>query len=294
MVNRGEATMIKIRLCAFSDEAASDISGQISALKANGIYLTELRSASGKNVSEFTSAESKEYYKMFCDNGIGVYSIGSPLGKEDIDIDFNKYLDTVKKVCETANIFNADKIRVFSFYNAYEKKNKVFDYLNKMVEVAKEYNVTLCHENEKGIFGDVAERVCMLMDNIKGLKFVYDPANYVQVNEPAQKTLDLCHKNSEYFHIKDVIKATGEVVPAGYGDGDVNSLVKRIDKDTVLTIEPHLAIFDAYAKIDDTELKNKFHFDSNLEAFSAAANAIKGILINNGYSLKDNAYIKVD
>ena len=84
--------MIKIDLCAFSDEASSDIQGQINALKANGIYLTELRSAFGKNVSNFTNEESKEYNKMFCDNGIGVFSIGSPLGKVDIDEDFNKYL----------------------------------------------------------------------------------------------------------------------------------------------------------------------------------------------------------
>ena len=43
--------MIKIDLCAFSDEASSDIQGQINALKANGIYLTEIRTAFVKNVS---------------------------------------------------------------------------------------------------------------------------------------------------------------------------------------------------------------------------------------------------
>lgn len=284
--------MAEIRLCAFSDEAASDVLGQIKALKENGVYLTELRSANGKNVSEFTKAENKEYYKMFRDNGIGVFSIGSPLGKVDIDTDFEKYLDVVKRVCETANDFKAEKIRVFSFFNAYDKKNKVFDYLNKMVEVSNEYNVTLCHENEKEIFGDIADRVCMLMNEIKGLKFVYDPANYIQVNEPAQKTLDLCHAKSEYFHIKDVIASTGEVVSAGYGDGDVDSLVKRIDSDKVLTLEPHLAIFDAYAKIDNTEMKHKFHFESNLDAFATAVNAIKDILANNGYVLKGDKYVK--
>ena len=284
--------MAEIRLCAFSDEAASDILGQINALKQNGIYLTELRSAFGKNVSTFTKEENKEYYKMFSDNGIGVYSIGSPLGKVDIDTDFDKYLDVVKRVCETANDFKADRIRVFSFFNAYEKKNQVFDYLSKMVEVAKEYNVTLCHENEKEIFGDVAERVCMIMENVKGLKFVYDPANYVQVNEPAQKTLDLFHGKSEYFHIKDIIHGTGELVPAGYGDGDINSLVERIKTDKVLTLEPHLAIFEAYANIDNTEMKHKFHFDSNLSAFGAASDAIKAILLNNGYTLKGDKYVK--
>lgn len=284
--------MVEIRLCAFSDEAASDILGQVNALKQNGIYLTELRSAFGKNVSQFTKDENKEYYKIFSDNGISVYSIGSPLGKVDIDTDFDKYLDVVKRVCETANDFKADKIRVFSFFNAYDKKNKVFDYLSKMVEVAKEYNVTLCHENEKEIFGDVAERVCMIMENVKGLKYVYDPANYVQVNEPAQKTLDLFYDKSEYFHIKDAIHSTGELVPAGCGDGDINSLVNRIKVDKVLTLEPHLAIFEAYANIDNTDMKHKFHFENNLLAFTAATDALKTILLNNGFVLKGNKYVK--
>lgn len=284
--------MIKVNLSAFSDEAASDIKGQIKAMQINEIGFTELRSISGKNVSEFSFEESKEYYKEFTDNGIKVFSIGSPLGKVDIDTDFNKYLDLVKKVCETANIFSADKIRMFSFFNAYEKKEKVFDYLSKMVEVANSYGVKMCHENEKEVYGDTADRVLEIMNNVKGLKFVYDPANYVQMNEPAEKTLKLFHDKVEYFHIKDVINATGELVPAGHGDGDINKLVSMIDRDVVLTLEPHLAVFDAYAKIDNTEMKHKFKFENNLEAFTFAVNALKDILIKNGFALKNGEFIK--
>ena len=284
--------MVKVNLCAFSDEAASDIKGQIDAMLNNGISYTELRSVSGKNVSEFTTNECKEYLKEFSDNGIKVYSIGSPLGKVDIDTDFNKYLDLVKKVCETANIFGAKNIRMFSFFKAYEKKEKVFEYLSKIVEVGNSYGVNMCHENEKEVYGDTAERVLEIMDNVKGLKFVYDPANYVQMNEPADKTLDLFHSKVEYFHIKDVINATGELVPAGYGDGKIDKLVSMIDRDVVLTLEPHLAVFDAYAKIDNTEMKHKFKFDNNVEAFTFAVDSLKNILKNNGFALKSGEFIK--
>ena len=64
--------MIKVNLCAFSDEAASDIKGQICAMQKNGISYTELRSVSGKNVSEFTESECKEYLKELTDNGIKI------------------------------------------------------------------------------------------------------------------------------------------------------------------------------------------------------------------------------
>lgn len=284
--------MIKVNLCAFSDEAASDIKGQIDAMLNNGISYTELRSVSGKNVSEFTTNECKEYLKEFSDNGIKVYSIGSPLGKVDIDTDFNKYLDLVKKVCETANIFGAKNIRMFSFFKAYEKKEKVFEYLSKIVEVGNSFGVNMCHENEKDIYGDTADRVCEIMDNVKGLKYVYDPANFVQVNEPADKTLDLFHSKVEYFHIKDVINATGELVPAGYGDGKIDKLVSMIDRNVVLTLEPHLAVFDAYAKIDNTEMKHKFKFDNNVEAFTFAVDSLKNILIKKGFALKNGEFIK--
>ena len=272
-----------IKLCAFSDEASADLFGQIKALQRNKISYTELRSIDAKNVADFTECEAKEYGKILCDNGISVWSIGSPLGKERIDVNFEKYLDKVRHVCTLSNLFGVERIRIFSFFEAYENKEKVFAYLNKMVEVAKEYGVTLCHENEKEIYGDTLERVLEISKNVKGLGFVYDPANYVQVGADMQKVLDAMHVRSTYFHIKDIISTTGELVPAGYGDGKIKELIERIEIDTVLTIEPHLALFDAYKGIDNTEMKHKFKFENNDEAFDAAVVALKRLLKDAGY-----------
>lgn len=284
--------MSKIKLAAFADEAGSSIKEQISALNANGIHALELRTIDGKNVADFSVVESKEYYKRLNDNGVLVWSIGSPLGKVDINVDFNAYLDKVKRVCETANIFCADNIRMFSFFNAYAQRNKVMDYLSKMVEVASSFGVNLCHENEKEIYGDTADRVQDIMDSVKGLKFIYDPANYLQVGEDADFTLNKFHAFTEYFHIKDVIHATDELVPAGEGDGKIDKLVKMIDRDVTLTLEPHLAVFDAFKSIDNTQMKHKFNFNSNFEAFTAAVNALKTILVNNGYAEKRGVFVK--
>ena len=126
-----------IKLCAFSDEASSSLKGQISALKRNGIFYTELRSIDGVNVKEFKIPYAKEVKKELLDNGIEVWSIGSPIGKIDINVDFSAYLDDVKHVLELSNVFGADKIRMFSFYNAFEERNKVIDYLSQMVEIGK-------------------------------------------------------------------------------------------------------------------------------------------------------------
>lgn len=284
--------MAKIILSAFSDEAGLSLKDQINALKINSIPYSEVRSIDGVNVADFTTQRAKEYIKEFEDNGLGVWAIGSPLGKEEITVDFNKYLDKVKHVCEIANVMKTDKIRAFSFFNAYNEKSKVFDYMNEMARVAKEYGVTMYHENEKDIYGDTLERVLEIMNTFKGWKFVYDPANYIQVGEKADDTISACVSRTDYFHVKDVISKTEELVPAGYGDGKILDVVSMIEGEKVFTLEPHLRIFDSYKKIDNFELKTKFEFKSNIEAFNAAVKAFKELLIKAGYAQKDGAFIK--
>lgn len=274
-----------IRLCAFSDEANPTLEGQIKAMKRNGIGLTELRSVAGKNVKDLTLEEAAQIKAELDAAGIAVWSVGSPLGKVDITVDIDEYLKVVAHVCELAGVLGAKRIRMFSFFNAYDQPEKVYEYLHRMIEVADRYGVKLCHENEKDIYGDTLERVLLIMQNVQGLYYVYDPANFLQVEQPAAETLKDLHGKTEYFHIKDVIASTGEIVPAGHGDGMIDTLISMIDpeQDTVLTLEPHLKVFAGYAQIDHQEMKNKYTFASNDEAFDAAANALKEILNKNGY-----------
>lgn len=281
-----------IKLSAFSDEAAADLEGQIAALKRNDVAYTELRSVNGKNVKDFTLKEAREISAALKDNGIAVWSLGSPLGKEDIGLNFAEYLDTVKHVCELANVFGTDKIRIFSFYNAYGERNKVFDYLGRMAETAKAFHAELFHENEKEIYGDTADRVLEIMQNVKGLKYVYDPANYIQTGEAAERTISLLHAKTDYFHIKDVIAETGEIVPAGCGDGKIEKLIELIDSDKVMTLEPHLAIFDGYAAIDGTQMKHKYRFRNSGEAFDTAVASLKSLLEKAGYRKAGEGYVK--
>ena len=283
-----------IRLCAFADEAGSSLQAQIDALHRNGISLLEIRTVDSVNIGSMTLERAEEVAAILKENGIRVWSLGSPMGKVSLneDFDFEAYLTQVEHMCKLTNIFGADKIRMFSFFDAYDKKEQVFEYLQKMVKVSNRYGVKLCHENEKSIYGDTLERVQELMANVPGLKFVYDPANYIQCGESSDVTLPTLHSKMEYFHIKDVIAETEELVPAGVGDGNIPKLVEMIEGDQVLTLEPHLAIFDGYATIDNEEMKNRFHFESNDEAFDYAVTALKGILTAQGYKEINGGFVK--
>ena len=283
---------MNIRLSAFSDEAGISLREQIDALHRNSVFLTELRSVDNKNVAELTLGEAKEIYSTLKSEGIGLSAVGSPMGKVKISVDIDQYLDTVKHICELANVFETDKIRMFSFFEAHGERGKVIEYLCRMVETAATYGVGLYHENEKGIYGDTAERVLDLRDSVKGLHFVYDPANFLQVGENSDKTLPLLHSISDYFHIKDVIAENGMIVPAGEGDGQIPRLIDMVDRDTMMTLEPHLMIFSGYDKIDGEKMKHKFHFDSNSEAFDAAVGYLKNIFRNCGYTEKEGVFVK--
>ena len=283
-----------IQLCAFADEASSSFKEQIAALQRNGISYIELRGLDGKNVASLTVEEAKAYAAELKEAGIAVWSIGSPLGKVHIDDDFEAYKKKVHHVCALANIFEAKRIRMFSFFEAYEKKDLVISRLKEMVEIGKAYGVLMCHENEKAIYGDTLLRVAELLDAVPDMRFVYDPANFLEVGEDSDQTLAYLFKRAEYYHIKDVIKETGELVPAGYGDGQICRMISMLDKDKefTMTIEPHLAVFAGYAEIDGTEMKNKFRFKNNGEAFDAAVEALKACLKKEGYTQTEKGFEK--
>lgn len=278
-----------IKLSAFADESASSLEEQIASLKENNIHFLELRSINGKNVSEFSLEEANEFAKVLKNNDIEVFSIGSPLGKVDINIDFNEYKNVIVNVFKIANVFKAKYVRVFSFFNALKNENLVYKYLSEMVEMASKYDLILCHENEKDIFVDKIERILMIKKNVPNLEYVFDPANFIQVNENIDEAIEKVLPFCTYIHIKDCLKDTLEVVPSGFGSTNFSQLLHYINKEEIAcSLEPHLKVFRGYNSIDKTKLKNKFEYESNKIAFKASSDSFKHVLSENGF--KEHGY----
>jgi len=283
-----------IKLSAFADESDNSLEGQIAGLKRNGISYLEIRNINGKNVMELTDDEAKAIRTRLDEEGIKVWSIGSPIGKKDINLSEETHLADARRGCELAKILGAGNIRVFSFYNVVDDAThqKMLDLLKKFVKIGEEYGIKMCHENDKGLYGDNLSRTEDVLDHTPGLYYVYDPANFLQVGEKSADTIAALSGRAFYFHIKDVVAETGELVPAGYGDGNIKGLIERITDDKVLTIEPHLKIFGGYVLNDKTVLKTKFHFESNVDAFDAACSAIKKVLAEAGYREEKGVFVK--
>jgi len=282
-----------LRLCAFADEASPSLEKQVEALKRNKISLIELRNINGENISKITQERAKEYAEYLKCNGISVWSIGSPLGKINIEDDFEEHLKLTEHVSNLAKIFETDKVRMFSFFlsDHIKHRDEVIERLNKMVKIASKNNIGLYSENEKDIYCDMAKYTIDILDNVKGLKSIFDPANYIQCGQNIDEAFDRLVDRTDYFHIKDAILGSNEVVPAGKGNGNIEEMIKRIKKDAVVSIEPHLKIFSGFNDIDKHNLKNKYFFNSNEEAFDAAVDAVKLLLKNIGYIEKNGLWI---
>ena len=278
--------MKNIKLYAFADEARANVELQIEAMKRNGLNGLEIRNVDGTNVSDITVEKAAEVRKKLEANGLSVWSVGSPIGKTDIDGNFDADIEKFKHTIEIAHALNSENIRIFSFYIPHEKdaaeyKNKVIDRLGRFSEIAVGSGVTLCHENEKGIYGDTAERCLDILEALPEIKGIFDPANFVQCGVGTLKAWDMLGEYIKYMHIKDAM-TDGSVVPAGCGDGNVEKIVRMYvaNGGTAFTLEPHLAVFDGLAGLEregEESKVNKFVYKSNDEAFDAACAAFKKI-----------------
>ncbi|MCR5150018.1 MAG: TIM barrel protein [Clostridiales bacterium] len=283
--------MARFLFSAFADEASPAIPEQIKACQANGIDYIELRNVNGKNISEITAEEAKMLAQELSDGGIGVISLGSPYGKIEITDDFEEHFEKFKNTVEVAKILGAKYIRIFSFYfkngeSFDEYKDEVFRRIGILADYAKENGVLCCHENEKGIYGDIPERCLEIAEHFGDrLGCVFDPANYIQCGAATPDAFDKLEKYITYMHIKDVDSQSGAVVPAGEGDGEIEEILRRLDKKEgriTLSVEPHLRVFDGLSNLEaDGEVQRKmdpYTYPDNMTSFAAACSAIHKIV----------------
>lgn len=281
--------MDKISIFAFADEACEMIDGQIVAMKRNGLDGLEIRNVDGTNVSDITLEMAKEVKSKLDANGLVIWSVGSPIGKIDIEKDdFSSHVEKFKHTLEVADALGAGNIRMFSFFMpdgacVDNYKNEVIERLGKLLDISRGSGIRLCHENEKGIYGDTAERCLQLFEALPELCGIFDPANFVQCGEDTKVAWSVLGKYIHYMHIKDALKE-GDIVPAGLGDGNIAFVASEYMKKggRCFTMEPHLAVFSGLSALEKdgktSEVGKKYSFANNDEAFDAACVAFKKII----------------
>lgn len=242
--------MSKIAISGFYDEVNGSLDAQIDAIKQLGERYLCPRNIDGKNIADFTLEEFKEsVYPRLLKAGVKFSSIGSPIGKVDIDDEegFEKQKKQLSELVKIARLMECKYIRIFSFYygdkNPADCHEKVVAKLKELLSIAKGSGVKLMHENEKKVYGDVPERVLALYNDVndEDLVLCFDASNYVQCDVNPKVAFDMLKDHVVYYHIKDCSQYKVEV-PVGIGEGCydyiLQELVKR-DYQGFMTLEPH-------------------------------------------------------
>ena len=240
-----------VTLSGFADEISADPAEQLAVLAAESITHLELRSAWSANVADFSRVQVGAFRLAIKDAGVRVSAIGSPIGKIAIDAPFEPELERMRRVAEIADDLGTALVRVFSFYlpagqPPQRYRAQVIDRMGALARIAEERGVILAHENEKEIYGDVPERCADLITSVgsPALRATFDAANFVQCGvRPFTDAYPLLRPHLVYLQVKDALAATGEVTPAGEGDGQMRETLLAL-RDSGFTgymsLEPHL------------------------------------------------------
>jgi len=259
------------KLSAFADEVTEDFRAQVEFLAKEKVGYIEPRFINRKNIMDLNKSELNEAKKLIQDHGQKVSAIGSPIGKVRLDEPFGPHLDKFKHAVELAQFFETPFIRMFSYYapegkNIDEYRDQVMERMASKVEVVRDVNVTMVHENEANIYGHTAQNCVDMVETIGSpkLALAYDPANFVW-GEQMTNNVEVCwpvmKPHVVHIHIKDWKLGSKDIgsMP-GEGDGQIKELLAELAAmkyDGCMTMEPHLQTGGQFGGSTGPELFSK-------------------------------------
>jgi sugar phosphate isomerase/epimerase len=264
-------------LSGFADEISPDLDEQLAVLAAESISHLELRSVWSTNVADLDDTQLGRLRRRLHESGVHVSAIGSPIGKISIDAPLAPELERLRRVADVAGELGTTLVRVFSFFIPQAQdpqlyRARVIDRMGELAALAADRGLVLAHENEKDIYGDRPERCADIIASVgsPALQATFDAANFVQCGvRPYSDAYELLRPHLVYVQVKDALTATGEVVPAGQGDGQIRETLAALRDSAFqgyLSLEPHLA------------LAGRFGGFSGPDGFRLACSALKDLL----------------
>lgn len=287
----------RVCISGFADEISSDFEEQLKTVTELGMHYISLRSADKKGIADYTAQEVQtELLPLLEKYQVKVSSIGSPIGKVGVEDEegFEKQKVQLLELCKICKLLDCRFIRMFSFFipegkDADSYRETVITKLRQLVEIAKQHDIILIHENEKDIYGDTKERCRTLFEEISDPHFqaAFDFANFVQCGEDTEECWDMLKPYIVYIHIKDAVTTDNENVVCGTGEGKIEKLLDRALNQEgyqgFLTLEPHLVLFDSLASLETTEAENvikKNKAETGADGYAMQYHALCAILEN--------------
>ena len=255
-------------LTGFADEISPELEEQLEILAQESMGYMELRSVWNTNVLDLSDDELDRVKSATAQRGIRISSIGSPIGKVPATEPFGPHLERFRRALRAADVMETPYVRVFSFFipegqEPGHYREEVIDRMATMAGEAKDSGITLLHENEKEIYGDVPSRCLDILAGVgsPALRAAWDAANFLQCGvRPYKEGYASLRPYVEYIHVKDALSGSDRVVPAGEGDGQLPETLSALHDsgfDGFFSLEPHLASAGTYSGFSGPALFRK-------------------------------------
>ena len=241
-----------MKLSCFTDEISQDLAHALDVMCEYGVEGAELRGLWDKNISGLTDAEAKDAKKLLDTKGIACSCIGSPLlkcemyppggGEAEAAQIREQQLAMLERCIRMADIFGADVIRVFSFWERGEMIGEVEDVisaaLSEMAEIAAKSGKIIALEGEPTCYVRTSEEIARILRrvNLPNMMAAWDPSNGFCVGEelPYPEGYELLKGRIAHIHIKDCLRTLDRgtrLVMIGEGKIDYKGLFAALITD---------------------------------------------------------------
>jgi len=267
-------------LTGFADEAADGIEEQIRATKELGWKYIEARSISGKNIHDLSDEQFDYVYAALQISGIRVNCFGSAIANHSkrIDDPTETSIEEAKRAITRMKKLGVKLIRIMSYALFKDRtpenqmKHQRFERLRTICKMFLDQGITPVHENCMNYGGMGWKYTLELLENVPGLKLVFDTGNPVVSIDysktppsPPQSAWEFyshVRDHVVYVHIKDAKwdkeKNKEEFTFPGEGEADVERIVRDLlsrGYNGGFSMEPHMAVVFHDDSVQATEEK---------------------------------------
>lgn len=257
-----------MKLTGFADEASRDLDTQINATKELGWNAISARMIGDDNIHEMPEADFQRAVDKLQSAGIQIPEFGSLIANwgKTIDSDFDITLGEIERCIPRMQALNTKLVRIMSYaqssWGEDQREQERFRRLREIVKRFSDAGLTAVHENCMNWGGFSASHTLRLVEEVPGLKLVFDTGNPVFQRDrskeqadgsyPWQDALEFWQAVREHvvhIHVKDCLNPVEDDVEPEYTmPGDGLARVKDILNDALqrgydgwIAIEPHVA-----------------------------------------------------
>ncbi len=247
-------------LTGFADEASQDLATQIRVTKQLGWNAIESRGIWGTNIHDLDDELFNDACRMLAEADVHVNCFGSTIANwaKRIEDPFEVTLAEVDRAIPRMKRLGTKLIRIMSYARCRGEEQHAAERFARLREVHARFTdagLTPVHENCMNYGGMSWRHTLELVENVPGLKLVFDTGNPAITLDPSksagatQDPLEFYRQVREhvaYVHIKDArLEGDTEIYSyPGEGHGRIPEILTLLIEDGYdggISIEPHMA-----------------------------------------------------